>query len=279
MGRLVERGAFGNGVIVGGGEKALPAATSEQVRKSRCPSRKREGIGERREGSNKTNPFMPGLRVREDGFTAARTRVFLAVLAKTGCVSDAARVAGVSRTSVNRSRSLFAPFDAACREALTKALRGLEAVAYQRAVEGRETVVIRGGREVERRIAPSDALLALLIKRGELVEDAAAEAAAEAARVDPATAITTAEFLEGWRFDVDATKYFYPGSAKQRLRDKLHAMRAVVQADNWAHEAETGECLRCGERASGAGLDRLAARRAQEQADEAEYADDNLPVD
>ena len=276
MGRLVERGAFGTV-----GEKAAlrrdadahPAATSEQVRKSRCPSPEGEGVG------RKTNPLMPGLRVREDGFTAARTRVFLAVLAKTGCVSDAARVAGVSRTSVNRSRSLFAPFDAACREALAKALRGLEAVAYQRAVEGRETVVIRGGREVERRIAPSDALLALLIKRGELNEDAAAEAAAEAARVDAATAITTAEFLEGWRFDVDATKYFYPGSAKQRLRDKLHAMRQAMQADNWAHEAETGECLRCGERASGAGQGRLAARRAKDAALEAEFAGDDLPVD
>ncbi|MBJ7440529.1 MAG: hypothetical protein JHD35_16085 [Sphingopyxis sp.] len=225
------------------------------------------------------NPFMPGLRVREDGFTAARTRVFLAVLAKTGCVSDAARVAGVSRTSVNRSRSLFAPFDAACREALARALRGLEAVAYQRAVEGRETVVIRGGREVERRIAPSDALLALLIKRGELNEDAAAEAAAEAARIDAATAITTEEYLEGWRFDVEGTKYFYPGSARQRLRDKLDAIRAAARAEEWAHEAATGECLRCGERAPGAALDRLAARRAQEQADEAEFAGYELPVD
>ena len=86
--------------------------------------------------------------------------------------------------------------------------------------------------------------------------------------------MTTAEYLEGWRFDVEGTKYYYPGSAKQRLRAKLHAMRAVMQADNWAHEAATGECLRCGERAGGAGLDRLAARRAKEQADEAEYAGD-----
>ena len=156
MGRLVERRAFGNRVTGGGGE-AHPAAPRIKSG-ARCPSRMREG-------GKQVNPFMPGLRVREDGFTAARTRVFLAVLAKTGCVSDAARVAGVSRTSVNRARSLFAPFDAACREALAKALRGLEAVAYQRAVEGRETVVIRGGREVERRIAPSDALLALLDRK------------------------------------------------------------------------------------------------------------------
>lgn len=111
---------------------------------------------------------MPGLRIREDGWTVARTRTFLALLAQTGCVADAARVAGISTTTVNRSRKLFAAFDRACAEALANALRGLEAVAYQRAVEGRETVVIRDGREVERRIVPSDALLALLLKRGDL---------------------------------------------------------------------------------------------------------------
>ncbi|MBB5705399.1 hypothetical protein [Sphingopyxis panaciterrulae] len=110
---------------------------------------------------------MPGLRIREDGWTVARTRVFLGVLARTGCVADAARVAGVSTTSVNRSRKLFPAFDRACAEALAKALRGLEAVAWQRAVEGRETVVIRDGKEVERRVAPSDALLKLLIQRGD----------------------------------------------------------------------------------------------------------------
>src|SRR3546814_15364799 len=95
---------------------------------------------------------MPGLRAREGGWTVERAGTFLALLAQTGCVTDAARVAGVSRTTVNRSRKLFAAFDRACVEALANALRGLEAVAYQRAVEGRETVVIREGREVERQI-------------------------------------------------------------------------------------------------------------------------------
>ncbi len=75
----------------------------------------------------------------------------------------------------------IAPFDAACREALPKTLRGLEAVACQRAVEGREMVVIRGGREVERRIAPSVALLALLTRRGELVAGTSGGAAVKAA--------------------------------------------------------------------------------------------------
>lgn len=154
MGRKLERVRRGKALTVRG--------SGDGDRPSPNPSRERKG------SRKTTNPLMPGLRVREDGWTAARTRVFLAVLGRTGCVSDAARIAGMSRTSVNRSRQLFPRFDRACATALARALRGLEAVAYQRAVEGRETVVIRGGREVERRIVPSDALLALLLKRGDL---------------------------------------------------------------------------------------------------------------
>jgi len=168
MARAVERGSRGELVEKGSvGGQAHPAAPRIKSG-ARTPSRKREGIKGGREGLKHTNPFMPGLRVRSDGWTVARTRVFLATLGKTGCVTDAARVAGVSRTSVNRSRALFAPFDKACGEAIARALRGLEAVAYERAVAGRETVVIRGGKEVERRIVPSDAMLGLLIKRGDL---------------------------------------------------------------------------------------------------------------
>lgn len=165
MARKMERsprGKSGKMVASGGEDDAHPAATSQRAGKSRCPSPEGEGI------KGGANPFMPGLRIREDGWTVARTRTFLALLAQTGCVADAARVAGVSRTSVNRSRKLFAAFDRACAEALAKALRGLEAVAYQRAVEGRESVILREGKEVERRIVPSDSLLGLLLKRGDL---------------------------------------------------------------------------------------------------------------
>src|SRR3546814_7506624 len=111
---------------------------------------------------------MPGRRGREDGWTAARTRRFLAVLSQSGCVTDAAAVAGMSRKSVNDARRRFDEFDRACSTALARARRGLQAIAYERAVVGREMVVIRDGKEVERRIMPSDAMLGLLIKRGEL---------------------------------------------------------------------------------------------------------------
>src|SRR3546814_10515262 len=74
----------------------------------------------------------------------------------------------MSRKSVNDARRRFAEFDRACSTALARARRGLQAIAYERAVVGREMVVIRDGKEVERRIMPSDAMLGLLIKRGEL---------------------------------------------------------------------------------------------------------------
>ena len=156
MGRKVVRGKRGQAVLVSGGG-------DDRNRPSPNLSRQREGS---RKGL--ANSLMPGLRIREDGWTEARTRTFLALLAQTGCVADAARIAGVSTTSVSRSRGLFPLFDKACAEALANALRGLEAVAYERAVVGRETVIFRGGKEFERRIAPSDNLLRLLIRRGDL---------------------------------------------------------------------------------------------------------------
>jgi len=42
------------------------------------------------------------------------------------------------------------------------------AIAFKRAVEGRETVIIRKGEEYERRITPSNSILGLLLKRGDL---------------------------------------------------------------------------------------------------------------
>ncbi len=41
------------------------------------------------------------MRERHDGFTAEKRKRFLKTLAKTGCISDSARVAGVSRKTAN----------------------------------------------------------------------------------------------------------------------------------------------------------------------------------
>ena len=203
MARKVVRGKRGQSVVVSGGGAERDRPSRDRSHGSPItPSRLREGSKAVAE-----NPFMPGLRIREDGWTEARTRTFLALLAQTGCVSDAARVAGVSRTSVNRSRKLFAAFDRACVEALGNALRGLEAVAYQRAVEGREIVILRDGKEVERRIVPSDSLLGLLLKRGDLkggrdVQLTAEEAAAyELPAAVRHRFLSVDEFYRGITFD------------------------------------------------------------------------------
>ena len=257
MGRKVARGLRGkSGEKEGAGDGAHPAATSQRAGKSRCPSRKREGIQEGAEGAKKENPFMPGLRSREDGWTAARTRTFLAVLAQSGCVTDAARVAGISRKAVNDARRRFEEFDRACSTALARALRGLQAVAYERAVVGREMVIVRGGKEVERRIMPSDAMLGLLLKRGELGEGGAART--HYRRYDGDAAISAEEHREGWRFDGAGIKYFHPGSATEKLLAKLERIRAATAEE----EAESGCCMRCGQPATGAAAERLAARRA-----------------
>lgn len=196
-------------------------------------------------------PFMPGLRVRADGWTAARTRVFLATLGQTGCITDAARIAGVSRTSVNRSRALFAPFDTACGEAIARALRGLEAVAYERAVEGREMVVIRDGKEVERRIVPSDSMLGLLIKRGDLKNGRDVHLTAEeaAAYVLPETVrhrfLSREEFFGGMVFDNIAAGHPKVQRATQEETDAelFGRIERVMRA---RHRPGRPCCITCG---------------------------------
>jgi len=103
------------------------------------------------------------LRPRIDGFTPRKQKKFLKWLAKTGCVRDAAGKAGISTTTIDRTRRNFADFDARCVAALDLALPGLEAIAYRRATVGAPAKVIRKGKLVEVRVQPSDAMLRLLM--------------------------------------------------------------------------------------------------------------------
>src|SRR3546814_17643636 len=102
MAGKVERDLRGkSGVLTGDGE--------DRNRPSPNPSRKRKGSktgGDVR--SRNANPLMPGLRLREDGWTAPRARRFLAELAQSGCVPDAARAAGLSPQPVKDARARFA---------------------------------------------------------------------------------------------------------------------------------------------------------------------------
>lgn len=92
------------------------------------------------------------------------TDAFLAHLAETGILSDAAAAAGVDRSNVWRRRQDDAEFAQAVEQALDMAADKLEAEARRRALEGVEEPVYQGGQQVGTRTVYSDSLLALLLK-------------------------------------------------------------------------------------------------------------------
>ena len=137
---------------------------------------------------------------------------------------------------MDRSRALFPAFDAACREALARAGRGLEAVAYKRAVEGRETIIIRKGEEYERRIEPSDAMLGLLLKQGDMSGGKLARGGDDV--------LTFAEFKAGWTFKKYGGKWKPPTYEESKAR--LEAKFAVMHTRLIAADDEAGVCSKCG---------------------------------
>lgn len=180
--------------------------------------------------------LFPGLRPRHDGWTQARTQRFLDTLAYTGCVKDAARVSGMSAVGARRMRRRFPLFDAAWDDALERGQQGLIAIAYQRAVEGRETVIIRKGEEYERRIAPSDAMLSLLVKRGDMAGFGGRAAASE-------EVITFGEWQQHKRFDERGRKIVIedPDEASAKFIAKMSEIRARLNE----YAARGGPCPMC----------------------------------
>ena len=104
------------------------------------------------------------MRYRLDGFTPEKQRKFFKTLAKTGCVADACRVAGVTTTTVTRWRDKEPGFEAELQRCLKVAAGGIERLAWDRAVNGTEEKVIRDGKIVQIRIKPSDSILRLLLQ-------------------------------------------------------------------------------------------------------------------
>jgi hypothetical protein len=185
----------------------------------------------------KRNRLMPGLRVRHDGWTEERTQRFFDSLGHTGCVRDAARVAGVSNTAAYRMKRRFPLFSQAWEDALDRAGQGLLAIAYKRAVEGRETVIIRGGQEVERRITPSDAILGLLLKRGDMAGNGLIGGKS------PDEYLSLEEWQRHKRFDDYGHKIEIedPDESKEKFIARIIAIRTRLQ--NYA--AEGGLCPYC----------------------------------
>lgn len=104
-------------------------------------------------------------RVRHDGWTVERQNKFIDVLGRTGCVRDAARMAGISWNSAYKFRERDANFDERWQSALRRAKTPLGEVAWKRAVEGEKQDVWYHGKVVGQRVKHANDVLRLLIQR------------------------------------------------------------------------------------------------------------------
>lgn len=119
-------------------------------------------------GSSLSTSKKPKTRVRHDGWTDARRRVFLRALSETGCVADACRWARISTTSAYRKRSGDDAFARSWDRAIAKAMPTIEQAAYERGVLGWEEPIVAGGKVIGTRRRYSDSLLRLLLVRGDM---------------------------------------------------------------------------------------------------------------
>ena len=91
------------------------------------------------------------MRVDRVRFTLARKQVFLETLAATLSISDSVKAAEVSTTTAHNHRKRDAAFRRAWGEATEEGYVRLEAVLLDRALNGKLTVIERGGVSVEQR--------------------------------------------------------------------------------------------------------------------------------
>lgn len=107
------------------------------------------------------------LRARHDGWTAERQRIFLTALADTGCISEAARAAGIAQRSAYRLRNHAEgqAFAIAWERALQFATARLMTTAYERALKGGTRELWKDGALVASVRQPSDRVLMWLLDR------------------------------------------------------------------------------------------------------------------
>ncbi|MBK6801603.1 MAG: hypothetical protein IPG83_09010 [Novosphingobium sp.] len=96
--------------------------------------------------------FVPYLHAapRRNSITPPRQRAFIAALAATGIVTQAAREIGASLEALYRLRNMPGAegFAAAWEQAIDRGMQRLEDCALERAIAGEERPVVRGGEVV-----------------------------------------------------------------------------------------------------------------------------------
>ncbi len=129
-------------------------------------------------------------RLRRDGWSDVRRKLFLRALSETGSVADACKRARISSTSAYRLRDDCARFAADWQTALDTQAVTIEQAAYERAVLGWEEPILHGGQVVGHRWRYSESLLRTLVQQagGETGKGAAAQRSGSSAyAVKPAT--------------------------------------------------------------------------------------------
>jgi hypothetical protein len=112
--------------------------------------------------------FAPFMHVapRGNSITPARQRAFIAALAASGIVTQAARVVGVSLEALYRLRNRPGAqgFAQAWDEAVDRGMARLEDCALERAIAGEERLIVRGGEVVARWTRYDTQLLVFLLR-------------------------------------------------------------------------------------------------------------------
>ncbi len=112
-------------------------------------------------------PFEPiALRQRHDGFTPLRQVEFLDALAESGCVDEACRSVGVSRSAAYalRNRIHAARFRLAWDAALDMAIQRLYGAALSRAINGVARPIFYQGKQVGERRYYDERLTQFLLR-------------------------------------------------------------------------------------------------------------------
>ncbi len=107
---------------------------------------------------------VPAL-VRHDGWTARRRAKFLDVLASTANVTAATKAVGKSKSTVYELRKRDAEFARAWDAAIDIAMDELEAIAFDRVVNGVQKIIMRSGQAPVTITEYSDRLLMFMMSR------------------------------------------------------------------------------------------------------------------
>ena len=109
---------------------------------------------------------VPHKQPRRNSITPARQRAFVAALAVSGIVTDAARAIGASREALYKLRNWpgAEEFRAAWDAAIDRGVARLEDTALARAIAGEERMVVSGGKVLGREVRHNESLVMFFLR-------------------------------------------------------------------------------------------------------------------